>query len=396
MYLKQRTNQEMRRYYGEAEFFMSSTKILLLVGLMMVTFITMCGGNPNHDAYGFRNWADGNAFREYHSEGSLGRFLAFFTSFRYAVFTVGGPDYISLSAGEIQNPRRTVPRVAKLIVWRIVGFYVLGVAFLGIICPSQDPTLLQAIDDSKPGAAASPWVVGMKNVGIHGFLPGLINFLILLSGWSCGNAYLFTSSRTLYSLAQDGQAPKIFLKCTKLGIPWVCVTTVSLISCITFLVSSNAALEVFLWFVDLTTSGLIVNQTAMFLVFIGWYRALSKQGIDRNALPYKAPLAPWAAWFGLILGTLTIFFIGFDRFAPFTARGFITSYFGAFWAMGLFIFWTVLKKARFVNAETADIYGGKAEIDAECRQWEEGGIEENERARLAQLSFIRRLWERMW
>lgn len=28
---------------------MSSTKVLLLVGLMLVTFITMVGGNPNHD-----------------------------------------------------------------------------------------------------------------------------------------------------------------------------------------------------------------------------------------------------------------------------------------------------------------------------------------------------------
>ena len=38
------------RWYGESEFVMSSTKILLLVGLMLVTFITMCGGNPNGDA----------------------------------------------------------------------------------------------------------------------------------------------------------------------------------------------------------------------------------------------------------------------------------------------------------------------------------------------------------
>lgn len=384
------------KYFGESEFVMASTKILLLVGLMLVTFITMCGGNPNHDTYGFRNWVDGNAFRSYHSPGDLGKFLAFFVSLRYAVFTVGGPDYISLAAGEIQNPRRTVPRVAKLIVWRIAGFYILGVAFLGIICPSQDPLLLQAIEESRPGAAASPWVVGIRNVGISGFLPGLINFLILLSGWSCGNAYLYTSSRTLYSLAQDGQAPKVFLRCTRNGIPWVCVVTVSVISCITFLVSSNSALEVFLWFVDLTTSGLIVNQTAMFVVFLGWYRALKKQGIDRGVLPYKAPWAPYVQMFGLLLGVLILFFIGFDRFAPFTARGFITSYFGIFWAMGLFVVWVVVKKDKFVKPAEADVYGGKEQIDAECRIWEEGGLDENEKKRLEGMNVARRAWEKMW
>jgi amino acid permease len=27
-----------------------------MVGLIMYTFVTMVGGNPNHDAYGFRYW----------------------------------------------------------------------------------------------------------------------------------------------------------------------------------------------------------------------------------------------------------------------------------------------------------------------------------------------------
>jgi amino acid transporter len=69
---------------------------------------------------------------------------------------------ISLSSGEIANPRRTIPRVAKLIFYRLVGFYVLGVLAVGIICSSDDKRLLGAIEDSAAGAAASPWVIGSK------------------------------------------------------------------------------------------------------------------------------------------------------------------------------------------------------------------------------------------
>jgi amino acid transporter len=69
---------------------------------------------------------------------------------------------ISLSSGEIANPRRTIPRVAKLIFYRLVGFYVLGVLAVGIICSSEDTRLLGAIEDSAAGAAASPWVIGSK------------------------------------------------------------------------------------------------------------------------------------------------------------------------------------------------------------------------------------------
>lgn len=42
----------------------------------MFTIITMSGGNPQGDAYGFRNWGTG-AMKAYAAEGSLGQFLGF-------------------------------------------------------------------------------------------------------------------------------------------------------------------------------------------------------------------------------------------------------------------------------------------------------------------------------
>lgn len=179
---------------------MASLKLLLLVGLILLTFITMLGGNPKHDRYGFRYWKDG-AMHEYHSTGATGRFLGWWKVVLYAGFTVSGPDMIALSAGEIQNPRRTIPRLAKLVFYRMVGFYVIGVFALGIICSSRDKHLIGAIKNGAAGSAASPWVIGIQNLSITG-LPDLINFLILMSGWSCGNAYLYSSSRTLYGLAR--------------------------------------------------------------------------------------------------------------------------------------------------------------------------------------------------
>lgn len=65
------------KWYGEAEFIAASTKILLLIGLLFFTFITMVGGNPKHDVYGFRYWKGGLAMHEYYSTGPTGRFLGF-------------------------------------------------------------------------------------------------------------------------------------------------------------------------------------------------------------------------------------------------------------------------------------------------------------------------------
>jgi amino acid transporter len=42
------------RAYGEAEFWFSMTKVITIVGLILLGLILMCGGGPNHDPIGFR------------------------------------------------------------------------------------------------------------------------------------------------------------------------------------------------------------------------------------------------------------------------------------------------------------------------------------------------------
>lgn len=70
-------NMAAVKWYGESEFIMASTKVILIIGLMLLTLITMCGGNPRGDAYGFRYWGDGNAMHTYYTDGAAGRFLGF-------------------------------------------------------------------------------------------------------------------------------------------------------------------------------------------------------------------------------------------------------------------------------------------------------------------------------
>lgn len=383
------------KWYGESEFIMASTKIILLVGLILLTFITMVGGNPQNDTYGFRYWKNGLATHPYYSTGVTGDFLGWWSCVRYAAFTISGPDLITMAAGEIQHPRKTIPRVARLVFYRLVGFYIVGVLAVGILCSSRDTRLLGAIAAGESGAAASPWVVGIENLGIQG-LPSVINAVIMLSGLSCGNAYLYSTSRTLYSLAQDGQAPRIFLRCTRAGVPIYCVSLVSLIGCLTYLVSSSGAVTVFFWFVNLTTIAFVLVYTMYMFVWTRWYEACKAQGLDRNALPYRVPFAPYTAWIGIGIGCTCMLFIGFDVFVPWDTQGFITYYFGLAFGLAAFVFWKVYKKTKWVVAHNADIYSGKAEIDEECTQWESPEAIARERARLAELNIFTRAWERIW
>lgn len=81
------------RWYGESEFWLTSGKLLLIFIMFAFTFITMVGGNPQRDAYGFRYWRTPGAFTEYVTTGTLGRFEGFLGAFFQASFTVVGPEY---------------------------------------------------------------------------------------------------------------------------------------------------------------------------------------------------------------------------------------------------------------------------------------------------------------
>ena len=74
------------RYFGISEFYMSIFKVLLVIGLFFLTFITMIGGNPLHDVYGFRFWNEPGAFVDHLVPGGTGRFLGVLSCLYQASF----------------------------------------------------------------------------------------------------------------------------------------------------------------------------------------------------------------------------------------------------------------------------------------------------------------------
>jgi amino acid transporter len=146
--------------------------------------------------------------------GVTGRFLGLFSVLVYASFTYAGVEMVVAASGEAEDPRRNIPKAVKRVIYRILAFYVLGSLAVGCMVASNDSSLLRAQESGAPGAARSPWVVGITNSGIT-VLPHIINGAILTSAVSSANAFLYSGSRYLYALAQTDQAPKIFLTCTK-------------------------------------------------------------------------------------------------------------------------------------------------------------------------------------
>lgn len=244
-------------WYGEAEFWFASLKIIAILGLIILGIVLFFGGGPNHDRLGFRYWKTPGAFAEPYLVPSIstGRFLAFWTSMIKCGFSfIFSPELITAAAGEAESPRRNIPKASKRFIYRLFAFYVLGSLVIGVTVAYNDKNLLQGVASGGSGAGASPFVVGIQNAGITG-LNHVINAAILTSACSSGNSWLFAGSRTLYSLAGEGQAPAIFLRCNKNGVPYNAVLATWAIGLLSFLNLSNSGSTVFYWFTNITTIG---------------------------------------------------------------------------------------------------------------------------------------------
>ncbi|KAF2098240.1 putative arginine permease [Rhizodiscina lignyota] len=370
------------RWFGEAEFWLSSGKVLLIIILFFFTFITMVGGNPTHDPYGFRYWNNPGAFAEYITTGALGRFEGFLGALFAAAWTIVGPEYIAMVAGEAIYPRVTIKQAFKTVYWRFGIFFVGGALCVGIVIPYNDPHLTNILNTSGTSTgAASPYVIAMQNMGVTG-LPHLVNALLVTSIFSAGNSYVYMATRSLYGLALDNQAPKFLTYTTRNGIPIWCFCVTMVFPFLSFLSVGSGSAQAIKWLVNLVTASQVLNYVIMGITYIFWYRALKAQNIDRKTLPYYGWFQPWCNYFGLTFTTIIVFIQGYTVFLPgkWNVGNFFTYYTMIFVCILLYFGWKIVKRTKLVKPHEADLV------------WEKPIIDRYEEAAEPPLG----LWEDMW
>jgi amino acid transporter len=336
--------------------------------LYCFTFITMVGGNPKKDAYGFRYWRDPGPMAEYLATGDKGRFEGFLGAWWAASFCIVGPEYISMVSGEAKRPRTYIKNAFKTVYIRFGIFFIMGALCTGIVIPYNDPTLVGILGGESHGggtAAASPYVIAMKNLAIP-VMPSITNALLVTSIFSAGNTYTYCATRSMYTLALEGRAPKIFRKCTKNGVPIYCFAITMVFPFLSFLQVSDDSSKVLTWLVALVTAGGCINFISMMITYIAFYKACKAQGVDRNTLPYTGYFQPYQTYVGLGFLIFIVFTYGYAVFLPgnWLIDTFMSSYAMLMVAPCLYLFWKVFKKTRIIPSREVDLVWDAPLIDA--------------------------------
>lgn len=356
------------QYYGESEFWLSTGKLILFLIVFSFTLVTMAGGNPKHDAYGFRYWADPGSFAEHITTGSLGRFEGFLAALWNGVFTVCGPEYMSIVSAETKWPRRYLKTAFITTFYRFVFFFIGSALCVGIVVAYNDPTLVAVTSGTSEGggtAAASPYVIAMDNLGV-GILPHVTCALLVTSIFSAGNAYVYAASRSLYSLSLEGKAPRFLQYCTKSGIPIYCLFASLLFSLLAFLSVSSTTAKVLEWLINILSTAQIINYIIMCVTYLFFYRAMEAQSFNRRRLPYYGFFQPYGTWVALAFYVTVIFVRGYAVFVPggWNLGDFFTNYTMVGVAPLLFLGWKLSRRTTFVDPVESDITWEAPLVDA--------------------------------
>jgi amino acid transporter, AAT family len=265
--------------YGELEFWFALIKIVTIVFMIVVGFGMILFGIGNGGvATGISNlWEHGGFFPN--------GFTGVLMSLQMVMFAYLGIEMLGVTAGEVKNPEKSLTKAINTVFWRILIFYV-GALFV----------IMSIYPWNEIGEKGSPFVLTFEKIGIHA-AAGIINFVVLTAALSSCNSGIFSTSRMLFNLAEQKEAPPSFAKLTKRGVPGVALIVTAL-AMLVGVYLNYVSEKVFQWVTSVATFGAIWTWAIILLSQLRFRKRLSPE--KQKQLKYKMPLYPYSSYIALI------------------------------------------------------------------------------------------------
>jgi len=270
------------KLFGEIEFWFALIKILAILGLIAIGGYMIFSDfqAPSGSAASLTNvWAYDGMF----PKGTMG----FLGGFQIAMFAFVGVELLGTMAAETKDPEKNLPKAVNAIPTRIILFYVLSLLVIMSVTPWVEIP-----------ADQSPFVTLFLHAGIP-VSAIIMNLVVLSSVMSSMNSGVFSTSRMLFGLARDGQAPQALAELSSRAVP----AKGLLFSC-AFIMAGAA----FQYFVPNTMEAFTLASSLCVILFISiWglimvcYIRYRKQQPEKHATStFKMPGGIWMSYLVLI------------------------------------------------------------------------------------------------
>ncbi|MDR2676769.1 MAG: amino acid permease [Endomicrobium sp.] len=278
--------------YGEIEFWFSIIKIVA-ISAMIITGAYVLVINPS--------LIDGATFKNLWMPPTVGKhigdptfsgffphgFLGFIAAIPMIIFAFDGLELVGITAAETANPQKTIPKAVNQVMSRVLIFYVGSLVIL-----------LSLYHWVNLGLTDSPFVMIFDRIGFK-YAAWTLNFVILTAALSVYITCIYSNSRVLYALALQQNAPKIFMKTNKRGIPTAAlmlsgILTVSVVPLNYFVPNWFEAFKIIVNFLFMYT---IINWI---LITITHLKFKKQKNLENYKSIFPAPFYPYSNYITLV------------------------------------------------------------------------------------------------
>ena len=271
--------------YGEIEFWMAFIKIAAIVGMILLGSYYIASAHVPFPENFSNLWEHGGFF----PNGLEGMIM----SMAPVLFSFGGIELIGITAGEAENPDKTIPRAINQVIYRILIFYVGTMIVLMTLWPWNEV-----------GKEASPFVQIFEGAGFTS-MANVLNFVVLTAAVSVYNSAIYSNSRMLYGLAKSNNAPSFFGKLSSRGVPVNGILVSSGITLLAAVLNYLLPDEVFMYMMSIVTGAVVTSWGLIVLTHLKFRHHCDAVGIVPK---FKSLLYPFADYLCLafLAGILVI------------------------------------------------------------------------------------------
>jgi GABA permease len=308
------TNVFSVKSFGEFEYWFSLIKVVSLVLFLILGGAIIFGFIPGIESPGTSNLL--------HRGGFLPNGMSsVFLGVAIVMFSFMGTEIIATAAGESSQPEKAITIATNTVIYRILIFYLGSILVLVTILPWNSSSLMK-----------SPFVSILELVNIPAAAQ-IMNFIVLTAVLSCLNSGLYSSSRMLYSMAQKGDAPRMFLKVNKKGIPFNAIIGCTVISYISVVFNYISPDTIFLFLVN--ASGGVALLVYLVIAFSQLRMRKKYERENPEALKIKMWLFPYLTYTTIIL--ICSIFIAMAFIDSLRTQFFLTSLIAIFVIVSFFV-----------------------------------------------------------
>ena len=264
--------------YAETEFWMSSLKIVAVVGMIFFGGFLLMNGSGGAQSGIANLWQNKGGF----FAGGLWGFAA---SLVPLLFSLGGLELVGITAAEASEPKKVIPKTVNQTMLCLMIFYIGSLSILLMLFPWN-----QVIE------GGSPFVLVFSKLG-NNLTANLFNLVMFSAALSVYHACAYASSRMLFSLAEQNNAPRFLAKINQKGVPFFAILVSAFVTFTCVILNYLFPEKAFSMMMTLVVACVLISWTMISLSHLKFKVAMKKARITTS---FKAILSPASNYFCIL------------------------------------------------------------------------------------------------